>query len=501
LRFFTIIPVCIFIVSCSKGDSDSSNQIEPNPVVAYEVSISSSEGGSVNTQSGTYNAGTVLTITATPNDGYEFISWTGSNETSMEIMIVVNSNIQLTANFQLIQTPEFTVTTSAGVGGIVSGGGTFSSGTVVSVVATPFEGYEFTGWTGSPETSSVLTITISSDLNLTANFSKIFSYNSKEYSYVEISEPPYGGTIFVTGNIITPSNKSVFDSIVYKGTDKRLMYDRRNGGGFIDQNPFLYDAYFSDGLVTEIQINSEEYSYVEISEPPYGGTIFVTGNIITSTDKSVYDSIVYKGTDKRLMYDRRNGGGFIDHNPFLYDAYFSDGLVTEIQINSEFSVDQSLLEAEKYGFLIGQMSKDLRKHIETMWIHKGLEGYGGGNYNILVHTGMSEFYESYYTGSIIEETLIHEATHTSIDAYIYPDRQTSGEGWINAVDKDNCYISDYARDYPYREDLAELMPLYIAVKFFPDRISEDDRNKILSCCINRILYLDSLSLDLNIYND
>ena len=423
MRFFTIIPVCIFIVSCSKGDSDSSNQIEPNPVVAYEVSISSSEGGSVNTQSGTYNAGTVLTITATPNDGYEFISWTGSNETSMEIMIVVNSNIQLTANFQLIQTPEFTVTTSAGVGGIVSGGGTFSSGTVVSVVATPFEGYEFTGWTGSPETSSVLTITISSDLNLTANFSKIFSYNSKEYSYVEISEPPYGGTIFVTGNIITPSNKSVFDSIVYKGTDKRLMYDRRNGGGFIDQNPFLYDAYFSDGLVTEIQINSE------------------------------------------------------------------------------FSVDQSLLEAEKYGFLIGQMSKDLRKHIETMWIHKGLEGYGGGNYNILVHTGMSEFYESYYTGSIIEETLIHEATHTSIDAYIYPDRQTSGEGWINAVDKDNCYISDYARDYPYREDLAELMPLYIAVKFFPDRISEDDRNKILSCCINRILYLDSLSLDLNIYND
>ena len=422
--FYHLLILLNFIVfSCSKGESDPPNQIEPTPVVTYDVTITSSEGGNVNTQSGTYNAGTVLTITATPNDGYEFISWTGSNETSMEIMIVVNSNIQLTANFQLIPIPEFTVTTLAGEGGLVSQGGTFSSGSVVSVVATPSEGYKFTGWTGSSETSNVLTITISSDLNLTANFSKIFSYNS------------------------------------------------------------------------------EEYSYVEISEPPYGGTIFVTGNIITSTDKSVFDSIVYKGTDKRSMYDRRNGGGFIDHNPFLYDAYFSDGLVTEIQINSEFSVDQSLLEAEKYGFLIGQMSKDLRKHVETMWIHKGLEGYGGGNYNILVHTGMSEFYESYYTGSIIEETLIHEATHTSIDAYIYPDRKTSGEGWINAVDKDNCYISDYARDYPYREDLAELMPLYIAVKFFPDRISEDDRNKILSCCINRILYLDSLSLDLDIYSD
>ena len=163
----------LIIFSCSKGDSDSPNQAEPTSVVKYDVSISSSEGGSVDTQSGTYTAGTVLKITATPNDGYEFIGWTGSNETSMEITITVNSNIQLTANFQLIPNPEFTVTTSAGVGGIVSEGGTFSSGTVISVVATPSEGYEFVGWTGSSEISSVLTITISSNLNLTANFQEI----------------------------------------------------------------------------------------------------------------------------------------------------------------------------------------------------------------------------------------------------------------------------------------------------------------------------------------
>ena len=40
---------------------------------------------------------------------------------------------------------------------------------------------------------------------------------------------------------------------------------------------------------------------------------------------------------------------------------------------------------------------------------------------------MSEFYENYFTGNIIEETLIHEATHTSIDD-IYPERETNGEG-------------------------------------------------------------------------
>ena len=110
MRFFAIIPICIFIVSCSKDDSDSSNQLETNPLVKYDVSISSSEGGRINiftrnggnTQSGTFAAGTVLKINATPDDGYKFIGWTGSNETSMEITITVNSNISLQAIFSKI---------------------------------------------------------------------------------------------------------------------------------------------------------------------------------------------------------------------------------------------------------------------------------------------------------------------------------------------------------------------------------------------------------------
>ena len=105
-----ILIVSFFLVFCSKDDSDSSNQLETNPVVTYDVSISSSEGGSVNTQSGTFNAGTVLNINATPDDGYEFIGWTGSNETSMEITITVNSNVLLTANFQLIPINTSSVT-------------------------------------------------------------------------------------------------------------------------------------------------------------------------------------------------------------------------------------------------------------------------------------------------------------------------------------------------------------------------------------------------------
>ena len=89
--------------SCSKEESDSSNDSFSTPELTYSVSISSSEGGTVNIQSGTHNAGTVLNLKATPNDGYEFVGWTGSNESSSELSVTVNSNLELVANFQLIE--------------------------------------------------------------------------------------------------------------------------------------------------------------------------------------------------------------------------------------------------------------------------------------------------------------------------------------------------------------------------------------------------------------
>ena len=260
-----------------------------------------------------------------------------------------------------------------------------------------------------------------------------------------------------------------------------------------------------------------EYNQLDLNEPPFYGTIFVSGDIITSSDPSLFSEIEYKGTGQREMFDRRNGGSFNNVEPHLFDTSFSDGLKTEIQVNPEFTLDEATVEANKYAFLIGQLPTALRKDVQTMWIHKGIELYGGGNYNLLVHTGLTEEYEnnnfegsdgSDYIASIVEETLIHEATHTSLDSYHYPNGgwtqsgYSEGKGWIEAVENDSgCYISTSARDNQYQEDIAELMPLYVAVRYFPERISSDLRDKILSCNINRFRYLDSQNLDMSLYED
>ena len=241
------------------------------------------------------------------------------------------------------------------------------------------------------------------------------------------------------------------------------------------------------------EYNGLSYNYIELNSPPFDGTIWITGDIITVNEPSVFSNVIFQGKSVRTMYDRR--AGWITENPYIFNASYTDNIEIEIQINPEFTYEESLNLANKYGRSVGQLPKSLRTDVETMWIHEGEEAWGGGNNNILIHTGQGEIYENWNGGDISQETLIHEGTHTSLDSKIY-----GKDGWVSAVNNDQTYVSTYAKDYPQREDIAELFPLYIAVKIFPERISSYHRNLILSCCINRINYLDSLELDFEIYN-
>ena len=58
--------------------------------------------------------------------------------------------------------PKYTLIASAGDGGSVTGGGTFSSGTQVSLTATPTSGYSFSGWSNG-STTNPLTVTLNSN--------------------------------------------------------------------------------------------------------------------------------------------------------------------------------------------------------------------------------------------------------------------------------------------------------------------------------------------------
>ena len=67
---------------------------------------------------------------------------------------------------------QYALTATAGDGGSVTGGGTFASGTQVSLTATPSSGYSFSGWSNG-STANPLTVTLNSNTTITANFQVI----------------------------------------------------------------------------------------------------------------------------------------------------------------------------------------------------------------------------------------------------------------------------------------------------------------------------------------
>jgi len=74
----------------------------------YQLSISSTSGGSVTSPGEdvfTYDAGTVVELVATPDDGYEFQTWTGdtrdiTDPNSASTNITINGAYSITAEFE-----------------------------------------------------------------------------------------------------------------------------------------------------------------------------------------------------------------------------------------------------------------------------------------------------------------------------------------------------------------------------------------------------------------
>ena len=189
--YFLIVIVLSFILvqSCSTDEEETITPtvqtLEPEEQVKqYTLTVTSAEGGTVSSEGGTYDEGTEITITATPSEGYRFTGWEGNDSKSESLTITLNSNQTYQALFELIPIYTLTVTTSEG-GTVSTEGGEFEDGTEIEITATANEGYRFDGWEGVDSNENTLTLTVTSDTELTPLFNLIIqspaSYGVDEY--------------------------------------------------------------------------------------------------------------------------------------------------------------------------------------------------------------------------------------------------------------------------------------------------------------------------------
>jgi hypothetical protein len=88
----------LLIFACSS--SETQDVSDGSDIQFYTFTISTTIGGSVDTEGGTYEQGEQITITAIPEDGYIFKNFSGDeNSTDNPITITMDDDINITANF------------------------------------------------------------------------------------------------------------------------------------------------------------------------------------------------------------------------------------------------------------------------------------------------------------------------------------------------------------------------------------------------------------------
>ena len=269
----------------------------------YTLSTSIASGsGSISPASGTYNSGTVVTLTATPSSGYQFSSWSGTNNTSINpTTVTMNSNKSVSVNFTQIPPTQYSLSTSvaSGSGSISPASGTYNSGTVVTLTATPSSGYQFSSWSGTNNTSiNPTTVTMNSNKSVSVNFTLIppTQYTlSTSVASGSGSISPASGT-YNSGTVVTltatPSSGYQFSS--WSGTNNTsinpttvTMSSNKSVTAYFSQNPIQYTLSPS--------IASGRGS---ISLSPPGGTYSAGVTVtVTATPEPGYSFIEWIGTD------------------------------------------------------------------------------------------------------------------------------------------------------------------------------------------------------------
>ena len=239
-----------------------------------------------------------------------------------------------------------------------------------------------------------------------------------------------------------------------------------------------------------------------VGAQPFQGTAFMSSAVITDADPTSLRSVAYTGRGERVLWDYRVMD-WITVEAYLFEARI-DARVVEFQVNPEFGSEAAArVEVDAYAADIGRLPGVLLSNLTKVHVNAGrpahpealsfdphIRGVFGGNrfdQSITIHTGTGAEYRQ---GGFLEEVLFHEGAHVSIDGLVQ-----NTVGWREAQQADGAFISDYARNNPDREDVAESILPYFAVRFRPERLRPGQRQAIDEAIPARLEYFDAQGFD------
>ena len=237
------------------GNNAMVNVVKP----VRTIYITSSEHGSVE-GGGSYDLGAIATLTAIPDEGYSFDSWSDGN-TDNPRTITVDGDIRLAAKF----TPN-SYSLKYVVDGKTFKTETLEFGTKIVPIEEPTkEGYTFSGWSKIPETMPAHDVTVNGSFSINT-YSLKYVVDGAEYKTITVE---YGATI-------TPEAEPTKEGYTFSGwseiPETMPAHDVTVNGSFSINSYTL--EYIVDGEVYKTITLEFGAAITPEAEPTKGGYTF-----------------------------------------------------------------------------------------------------------------------------------------------------------------------------------------------------------------------------------
>ena len=306
----------------------------------YTVTVSNDGKGTGTATPSTAAAGTMISLTATPNKGYHFKEWqviSGGVTIKDDKFTMPSANVEVKAIFEKDAPPaptEYTITVTSGDNGTASASHAKAVvGTEITLTATPNKGYHFKEWQvisggvtikddkftmpsanvevkaifekDAPPAPTEYTITVTSGDNGTASASHAKAVVGTE---ITLTATPNKGYHFkewqvISGGVTIKDDKFTMPSA---NVEVKAIFEKDTGGGGGGYNPPVtyYTLRFETGGGSDIPSVRESYNtYIDLTKyvPTWRGHTFIgwyTERSLTNKVSGVYltkDMTVYAG--------------------------------------------------------------------------------------------------------------------------------------------------------------------------------------------------------------
>ncbi len=219
--------------------------------------------GSINPAGGNYDYGTVVSVTAIPNNGYRIKTWHGTDDDTLinnTNIVTIDSDKEVSVEFELAPV-SLTILVPNGHGVVPGASGSYGVDSLVEITATPDPGYRVESWYDANDAllSSEETIEVLMDSNKTISviFEKI--PDTIMFSKCIIKAGKFRSTYWST------------DSIEIKGISFDAAHADFAGGNIIYIS--IYNQEVGEIFSDEIDVSVGKYKNGKFSYKGYAGRI------------------------------------------------------------------------------------------------------------------------------------------------------------------------------------------------------------------------------------